>query len=142
MLETPGQKHARLKQRKAKAQKYFDKELRTTNAQRNSFSLSKTSFSPKRADRSRGPSVSHPKGPRPKHVGGLNGQWRRKTDKPVLCRTVEQPIRSGGKSEGCTVRGANASEPRNPNEMLRGTSLPAVKQEYRSQLSPGHGASC
>src|SRR5437667_12259576 len=62
-------------------------------------------------------------------------------DKPVLCRTVEQRIRSGGKSEGCTVREANASEPRNPSEMLRGTSLPAVKQEYRSKPSPAHAAS-
>ncbi len=86
--------------------------------------------------------MSHPKGPRPKHVGGLNGQWRhRKRDKPVICGTVEQRIRSGGKSEGCTVREANAPEPRNPSEMLRGTSLPAVKQEYRSQPSPAQAAS-
>src|SRR4030081_3290725 len=61
-----------------------------------------------------------------------------KRDKPVHCRTVEQRIRSGGKSEGCTVREANAAEPRNPSEMLRGTSLPAVKQECRSPPSQAH----
>src|SRR5437660_9583959 len=65
----------------------------------------------------------------------------RKRDKPVICSTVEQRIRSGGKSEGCTVREANAAEPRNPSERLRGTSLPAVKQEYRSRPSLAHGAS-
>src|SRR6266576_2649794 len=65
----------------------------------------------------------------------------RKRDKPVLCSTVELRIRSGGKSEGCTVREANATEHRNPSEMPRGTSLPAVKQEYRSQLSRAHEAS-
>src|SRR5216684_4133227 len=64
-----------------------------------------------------------------------------KRDKPVNCRTGEQRIRSGGKSEGCTTREANAAAPRNPSEMLRGTSLPAAKQEYRSQLSPAHGES-
>src|SRR5260370_14251658 len=64
-----------------------------------------------------------------------------KRDKPVRFRTVEQRIRSGGKSEGCTTREANAAAPRNPSEMLRGTSLPAAKQEYRSQLSPAHGES-
>jgi len=65
----------------------------------------------------------------------------RKRDKPVICSTVEQRIRSGGKSEGCTVREANAAEPRNPSERLRGTSLPAVKQEYRSRPSLAHGGS-
>src|SRR5712671_1521405 len=65
----------------------------------------------------------------------------RKRDKPVICSTVEQRIRSEGKSEGCTVREANASEPRNRSEMLRGTSLPAAKQEYRSQPSRAHEAS-
>src|SRR5260370_35383594 len=91
MSETPAQKHVRLKQRKAKSQKYFD-ELRTTNAQRNSFSLLKTSFSPKRVDRSRGPSVSHPKGPRPKHVGGLNGQreYKKKQDGALPTRLAAE----------------------------------------------------
>src|SRR5260370_42335517 len=100
MSEPPAQKHVRLKQRKAKSQKYFD-ELRTTNAQRNSFSLLKTSFSPKRVDRSRGPSVSHPKGPRPKHVGGLNGQWRHKKRHPGALphRCAEDQIRR----EACRV---------------------------------------
>src|SRR6266478_8813312 len=65
----------------------------------------------------------------------------RKRDKPVICSTVEQRIRSGGKSEACTVREANAAEPRNPSEMPPGTSLPAVKQEYRSQPSRAHEAS-
>src|SRR6266478_1078705 len=61
-----------------------------------------------------------------------------KRDKPVHCRTGEQRIRSGGKSEGCTTREANAAAPRNPREMLRGTSLPAVKQEYRRPPSQAH----
>src|SRR5712664_454784 len=61
-----------------------------------------------------------------------------KRDKPVHCRTGEQRIRSGGKSEGCTTREANAAAPRNPSEMLRGTSLPAVKQEYRRPPSQAH----
>jgi len=60
-------------------------------------------------------------------------------DKPVLCSTVEQRIRSGGKSEGCKAREVNASERRNPSEILRGTSRPAVIQEYRSQPSREHG---
>src|SRR6266853_1697551 len=64
-----------------------------------------------------------------------------KRDKPVHCRTGEQRIRSGGKSEGCTTREANAAAPRNPSEMLRGTSLPAVKREYRSRPSRAYGAS-
>jgi hypothetical protein len=47
-----GQKQFHRTQQKAKVQKYFDEELRTTNAQQNSFLLSKTSFSPERARRS------------------------------------------------------------------------------------------
>src|SRR5260221_14656656 len=61
-----------------------------------------------------------------------------KRDKPVHCRTGEQRIRSGGKSEGCTTREANAAAPRNPSEMLRGTSLPAAKQEDRRPPSHAH----
>src|SRR5437879_12055206 len=64
-----------------------------------------------------------------------------KRDKPVHCRTGEQRIRSGGKSEECTTREANAAAPRNPSEMLPGTSLPAVKQEYRRPPSQAHGMS-
>src|SRR5882724_3049828 len=54
-----------------------------------------------------------------------------KRDKPVRCRTAEQRIRSGGKSEGCTTPEANAGEPQNPSGKLRGTRLPVVKREYR-----------
>src|SRR6267378_7101645 len=61
-----------------------------------------------------------------------------KRDKPVHCRTGEQRIRSGGKSEGCTTREANAAAPRNPSEMLRGTSLPSVKPEYLRPPSQAH----
>jgi hypothetical protein len=50
-------------------------------------------------------------------------------------------IRSGEKSEECTVPEANASERRNPSEILRGTSWPAVIQGYRWQPSRAHGAS-
>src|SRR5260370_17912170 len=64
-----------------------------------------------------------------------------KRDKRVRCRTVAQRIRSGGKREECTVREANAVEPQNRNEILRGTALPAAKQEYRSQPSPAHAES-
>src|ERR1700676_1541626 len=65
----------------------------------------------------------------------------RKRDKPVLCSTVEQRIRSGEKREGCTAQEANAVEPQNPNGMLRRRALPAAKQEYQSQLPPAHAAS-
>src|SRR5437016_14492547 len=44
-----------------------------------------------------------------------------KRDKTVRCRTVEQRIRSAEKSEECTAPEANAAEPQNPSEMLRGT---------------------
>src|SRR5580704_1459714 len=59
----------------------------------------------------------------------------------MFCRTAEQRSRSGGKSEGCTVREENVSEPRNPSEKLRGKLLAAVKQEYRSPPSRALGAS-
>src|SRR2546421_2872478 len=62
-------------------------------------------------------------------------------DKTVRCRTVEQRIRSAEKSEECTAPEANAAEPQNPSEMLRGTLLPEVKQEYRSQPAQARGAS-
>jgi len=44
----------------SKITKYLDEELRTTNAQRNFVSLSKTSFSPERGQRNRRLSASHP----------------------------------------------------------------------------------
>jgi hypothetical protein len=91
-------------------------------------------------NRSRGASVSHPKGPRPKQVGRLCGQWRRRKKQAGALQHVEQRIRSGGKSEGCKAREVNASERRKPSVILRGTSRPAVIQEYRSQPSPAHGA--
>jgi hypothetical protein len=72
---------------------------------------------------------------------GQRGSGDTKRDKTMLCHTVEQRIRSGGKSEGCRVREANASEPRNPSEMLPGTSLPAVKPEYWRPPSQPHAMS-
>jgi hypothetical protein len=64
-----------------------------------------------------------------------------KRDKTVRCRIAEQRIRSGEKREGYTAREVNAAEPQNPNERLRGTALPAAKQECRSQPSRANGAS-
>src|SRR6185369_9141401 len=55
-----GQKHVHPTHQLTKAQKYFDLELRATSAQRSSFALSKTSFSPERGQRNRGLSASHP----------------------------------------------------------------------------------
>src|SRR5271170_7942789 len=76
MSGTLAQKHEPLEQRKTESQRYFDQKLRMTNAQRNACSLSKTSFSPKRVNRDRVASMSHPRGTRPKHVSGLSGPWR------------------------------------------------------------------
>src|SRR5260370_12295748 len=61
-----------------------------------------------------------------------------KRDKPVRCCTVERRIRSAGKREGCIAQEANAAEPQNPSGMLRGTALPAAKQEYRRRPSQAH----
>ena len=60
------------------------------------------------------------------------GQWDSgdtKRDKPVSCCTVEKRIRSGGKRKACTAREANAVEPRNRSEKLRGKVSPEVRQE-------------
>src|SRR5260370_31920742 len=55
-----GQKHFHSRHQKAKGQKYFDLELHVTNAQRNSLSRSKASFSPASARRNRALWGSHP----------------------------------------------------------------------------------
>jgi len=71
-----GQKQFHWTQPKVEAQKYFDEELRATNAQRNSFSLSKTSFSPGHAQRNRGSSEVTQLGLDREHIGGLKEQHR------------------------------------------------------------------
>jgi hypothetical protein len=91
-------------------------------------------------NRSRGALVSHPKGLDQNTSAGYVDSGDGERDKPVLCSTVEQRIRSGGKSEGCKAREVNASERRKPSVILRGTSRPAVIQQYRSQPSAAHGA--
>jgi hypothetical protein len=97
MVQIPAQRCARLKQRKAKAQKYFDEELRTTTAQRNSFSVSKTSFSPEREQRNRRSSANHPTGSRPKTHRRVRGTAE--TEKETG-RHVAAPWSSGSDQEG------------------------------------------
>src|SRR5260370_33362594 len=65
----------------------------------------------------------------------MKGTIETEKETPVHSSMVQERIRSGGRNGAYTVREVNAVEPRNPIEMLRGTSLPAVKQEYRSPPS-------
>src|SRR5579859_3945873 len=57
----------------------------------------------------------------------------------MRCRTAEQRIRSGGKSEECTALEVNAEAPRNPGERLRCIASSGAKQAHRLQPSPEHG---
>src|ERR1700730_17267588 len=141
MGQTPAQEPALRKQRKCKSCKYFDEKLRATNAQRNSSSQWETFFllnvHDETADRRR----ATPTRSRPKTHRRVKGNSRDTTrDRPVRCRTVEQRIRSGGKSEGCKAQEVNAEEARNPSEKLRDMASPGAKQEWRSQLLVAYGA--
>src|SRR6266849_8658428 len=128
-MRVPARRSLSRKQGTAQSHKDLDQEQQTKIPQRDSFSLSKTSFSPERAERCRGPSVSLPQGARPKHVGGSKGQWRRKKRQAgALPASSKKRIRSGGKREGCTTPEANAAELRIPNEMLRGRVLLVVTE--------------
>src|SRR5258708_8539371 len=124
-----GQRHFHPTLQKAKVQKYFDEELRATSAQRNSFSLSKTSLSPERGRRNRGLSASHHLGLDRKQIDGLRGQRNTTRDMPVRCRTAEKRIRSGRKNGECTALEVNAGEPRNPSEKLRDMPSSGATQE-------------
>src|SRR5260370_12385021 len=59
-MRAPERRSLSLRQRKAEAHQKLKEELQTTIAQRHSFSLAMTSFSPECTNRSRGPSASHP----------------------------------------------------------------------------------
>src|SRR5882724_11572214 len=87
--------------RKAESRKGRVLELQTKIAQRDSFSLSKTSFSPERVNRGRGPSASYPSGSRPKTRRRVKGTVE--TEKETS-RRVAAPSKSGSDQEG-SVKG-------------------------------------